>query len=117
METNQEGPQMYALSDNEASDSDTEAEAPVKRAKREATPTPPAGSDGEQSMRSARDEVPPQEAAPVMLAAPVVDLGVSGPEGGDSGQWKQVVPRGRKPSSSPPLQRPCRSRSRGTLMR
>ena len=107
-----EGPQIYALSDNDGSDSDTEEEANPKRTKREAPGTPSAGSDGEKSMQSARDEVPPLQAAPVAAPEPVVDMGVSDPEGGDAGQWKQVVRRGRKlRAGSPPLQRPCRSRS------
>ena len=117
VETTTEGPQIFALSDNEASASESEAEAPTKRAKREATPASPAGSEGEQSMQSLRDEVPPLGSTGVKLAENALDVGISDPEGGDSNQWKQVIPRGRKTrAGSPPLQRPRRSRSRGALL-
>ena len=111
-ETVTEGPQIYALSSNDGSDSDAEEEMQPKRAKKEAPATPSARSDEELSMRSAGDEVPPLGAVPVAAPAPVGDIGISDPEGGEAGEWKQVVPRGRRPrAESPPLQRPCRSRS------
>ena len=108
----EEGPQVYSLSSNDGSDSDTEEERQPKRTKQEAPATPSARSDGEASMRSAGDMVPPLQAAPAAAEAPDVDVGVSDPEGGEACEWKQVVPRGRRlRADSPALQRPCRSRS------